>query len=256
MDASTQADAQLARRAGAWRRSKLRQVCDALGQWEFGTIARAGRHPDYYDYNLLLVERATNLNAESLSAMADELLAGLKHRRLDVEDPGEASRLRPGLEKLGWRSTVLVWMHHTGLDVEPAAVVSEVDYDAVYELRLEWIQEDLPGTDYAAFYPHAREVELARGARVLAVLERGVPVAYAQLEEIGDASEVAEVFVTKRLRGRGLGTAVTSSAIAAAGARSDVWICADDEDRPKLLYQRLGFRPVWWVTEFLRLSSG
>jgi hypothetical protein len=35
----------------------------------------------------------------------------------------------------------------------------------------------------------------------------------------------------------------------------DLFICADDEDRPKHLYERLGFRPAWTMTEFLRLPG-
>jgi hypothetical protein len=33
---------------------------------------------------------------------------------------------------------------------------------------------------------------------------------------------------------------------------SQIWICADDEGRPKHLYERLGFRPAWTMFEFMR----
>ena len=46
---------------------------------------------------------------------------------------------------------------------------------------------------------------------------------------------------------------MTIAAIAAAGDVRDLWISADDEDRPKELYGRLGFRPAWTAMEFLRL---
>jgi hypothetical protein len=46
---------------------------------------------------------------------------------------------------------------------------------------------------------------------------------------------------------------MTLAAIAAAGDARDVWISADDDDRPKELYQRLGFRPVTRAIQFLRL---
>ena len=45
---------------------------------------------------------------------------------------------------------------------------------------------------------------------------------------------------------------MTRAAIEAAGEVDDLWIVADDEGRPKQLYARLGFRPVWTSTEFLR----
>jgi hypothetical protein len=42
---------------------------------------------------------------------------------------------------------------------------------------------------------------------------------------------------------------MTRAAIEAAAGARDLWIAADDEDRPKELYARLGFRPVWTVLE-------
>lgn len=61
------------------------------------------------------------------------------------------------------------------------------------------------------------------------------------------------VYVHPDRRGDGLGTALTRAAIDAAGSVRDLWIVADDEDRPKELYARLGFRPAWTTTEFTRL---
>jgi len=79
------------------------------------------------------------------------------------------------------------------------------------------------------------------------------PIAFAQLERIGSAAEVAQVYVHPDHRGRGVGTALTRAAIAAAGDAGDLWITADEEDRAKDLYARLGFRPVWTSMEFLLL---
>jgi GNAT superfamily N-acetyltransferase len=63
----------------------------------------------------------------------------------------------------------------------------------------------------------------------------------------------AHVYVHPECRGRGRGAAMTRAAIAAAAGVRDLWIAADDEDRPKHLYARLGFRPAWTAMEFLRL---
>jgi hypothetical protein len=46
------------------------------------------------------------------------------------------------------------------------------------------------------------------------------------------------------------------AAIAAAGDVEDLWIIADDEDRPEQLYARLGFRAASTTMEFTRLSRG
>jgi ribosomal protein S18 acetylase RimI-like enzyme len=91
---------------------------------------------------------------------------------------------------------------------------------------------------------------------VIAALEGGAPIGFAQIERAGDAAEVAAVYVDTAHRGGGLGTAMTRAAVLAAGDVADLWIVADDEDRPKHLYERLGFRPVWTSMEFLRLPEG
>jgi hypothetical protein len=46
---------------------------------------------------------------------------------------------------------------------------------------------------------------------------------------------------------------ITRAAIESADNFVDLWIAADDEDRPKELYGRLGFRPAWTMMEFLLL---
>ena len=85
------------------------------------------------------------------------------------------------------------------------------------------------------------------------MLEGDAPVAFAQLERDGDGAEITQVYVQPDYRGGGRGTAMTRAAINAAGDVRDLWIVADDEDRPKQLYARLGFRPAWTAMEFLQL---
>jgi hypothetical protein len=48
---------------------------------------------------------------------------------------------------------------------------------------------------------------------------------------------------------------MTRGVIAEAAGSEDLWIAADDEDRPKELYARLGFRPVWRAMEVTRWPS-
>jgi GNAT superfamily N-acetyltransferase len=87
------------------------------------------------------------------------------------------------------------------------------------------------------------------------VLEEGRPVGYSTLERIGNQAEVAAAYVTPKHRGNGIGTALTLAAIVAGRDSDDLFICADDEDRPKHLYERLGFRPAWTMTAFLLLPG-
>jgi len=208
-------------RARAWRHGAHAAVCDVIMPWAHGTIVRATRHPTYYDFNLVRVEEDPGMSVEALVAVADEALAGLEHRRLDFDVVAAADALRPDFEALGWKTVRLVWMHH---ESPPP-----------------------PGPDIAV-----REVAMSRDVRILAVHDGDRPIAFAQLERAGDAAEITQVFVHPDYRGAGRGTAMTRAAIEAAGDVRDLWIAADDEDRPKELYARLGFRPAWTAMEATR----
>ena len=229
-------------------------VCDVLEPWEHGTIVRATEFPSYYDFNVVRVESDPGMTVPELIAFADEALAPLEHRRIDFEDAPAAEPLRPEFEAHGWLSERLVWMLHE----EPAPSASEVrveevPYEDVHELRVAWHLEDFPTLDPSNYLAQARIADERLGSRVFAVREGGTPVAYAQVERIRHATEIAQVFVRADQRGRGIGTAITRAAIAAAGAADSIWIVADDTGRPKELYKRLGFRPAWTAVELLRL---
>ena len=245
----------LAARALAWRRAQLEAVCDVLEPWGFGVVARATRFPAYYDFNGVVVRRPTGMDAGQLAGVVEEFLAGLGHRRIEFEDQDEASRLAPAFAAEGWKTFGLVSMRF-GAAAPPAGAVevSEVAYDTVDGLRRAWHEEDFPGTD-ASYIEDARAVSHARGARVLAALEAGEPIGFAQVERAQDGIEIADVYVSPEQRGRGVGTSVTAAALrwAVAQAPRDIWIVADADGRPRRLYERLGFAPVRTWSEFLRV---
>jgi ribosomal protein S18 acetylase RimI-like enzyme len=246
-----------AERARAWVHGAQAAVCDLLSPWEHGTVVRATRYPSYFDFNLVRVENDPELSVEALVRVADEALAGLAHRRVSFELAAAAEPLRAGFEALGWKVTRLVWMCHAGpAPPDAGPPVEQVPYDAVRDLRRAWHLEDFPNMDMGDHYLEARDVSMRRHAEVFAVLESGAPVAFAQLERDGGAAEITDVYVHPEYRGKGLGTALTQAAIRAGGDVSDLWIVADDEDRPKQLYARLGFRPAWTLLDFLLPGDG
>ena len=184
-------------------------------------------------------------------AFADEALAGLAHRRV-TSIRRRRRALRAGFEAKGWKAVA------PAVDAprDPAAAragiaVEEVPYDAVHDCASPGTGGS-PARTARRYLAQAREVALRRERRVLAVREAGAPVAFAQLERDGAAAEITQVYVRPDHRGGGRGTAMTRAAIEAAGDVRDLWIVADDEDRPKELYARLGFRPAWTTMEFTR----
>jgi ribosomal protein S18 acetylase RimI-like enzyme len=242
-------------RAREWRDAGHAAVCDSIEPWAHGTIARASRYPTYYDFNVLRVEEDVELDVRELAAQADEALAGLGHRRVDFDLVATGDSRRAAFEAAGWKATRLLWMLQQAPvpsgDAGPA--VEEVDYDETEELRLSWHLEDFAETEYERFRIGAREIAMAKGTRVLVIREQGEPIAFTQVQWDGGSAEINGVYVHPEHRGRGLGTAITRAAIAVASEAEDLWIVADDEDRPKDLYARLGFRTVWTTIEFLRL---
>jgi GNAT superfamily N-acetyltransferase len=245
---------ELAARALQWARRQQDHICDRIEPWEHGTVYRASRYPHYFDLNVVRVKDDPGISVEELVEFADRSLAGLEHRQIDFDSALVAEPLRSGFAAHGFMATRLVWMHFEGRRPSHTEIpVTEVPYDAVNALRVAWHQEDFPGRDGSEYHAHAREIRLALGSRSLAVQEDSRPVAFAALDIGDDETEISGLYVLPEYRGHGRGTALTQTAIAAAGEVEHLWICADDEDRPKQLYARLGFRPVLTTTEFLRL---
>jgi GNAT superfamily N-acetyltransferase len=245
----------LAVRALDWRRACRAAVCDVAAPWAHGTVLRATGCPTYYEYNVVRVERPPAMSVAELVTVADEALADLSHRLVDFELLAPAEALRDGFEALGWHTSRLLWMHHEAAPPPgPDIAVQTVAYEAVQALRVDWLRADgFPDYDPDDFHAQAQRVAEARGVQVLAVHEGGEPIAFAHIEHVGDGAEISQVYVDPRYRGGGRGTALTRAAIVAAGGVRDLWICADDEGRPKELYARLGFRPAVTTMEFLRM---
>jgi GNAT superfamily N-acetyltransferase len=247
---------ELERHAAAWRRAGMEAVCDVIEPWEHGMVFRATRYPSYYDFNVVWVEGDPGLGADELVAVADDALAGLEHRRLDFELAEAGEAVRADLEAAQFEPTRLLWMLHAEpLPPGPDIEVEEVDYDSVLDLRLAWHHEDFPDLDTRDYLDNARELAMTHDVWVIAPIEDGEPIGFAQVERIGRAAEVTQVYVRPDRRGGGRGTAITRAAIEAAGDVDDLWIVADDEGRPKELYARLGFRPAWTSYEFTRAKG-
>jgi GNAT superfamily N-acetyltransferase len=241
------------RRAKRWRLDDLETVCDVIEPWDHGTVMKAPRFPTYYDYNVVWIEGDPGLSAAELIAVADEQLGEYEHRRLDFALASAGERPRAELEAANWEATRLLWMRHSGaLPPGSSPAVETVDYDAVLDLRLAWHRDDFPEVDTIAYLANARELAMTRDVQVIASREGEDLVGFAQLVRSGDAAEITQVYVSAEHRGAGRGTAITRAAIEAAGDVGDLWIAADDEDRPKELYARLGFTPAWTGIEFVR----
>jgi GNAT superfamily N-acetyltransferase len=207
-------------------------------------VFRSPHRRDYWDYNCLRLDRP--MDADDMIAAADRELAGCPHRLVEWMIPMPDDVVGE-LRERGWWANPLIYLLHDGRVVpEGPAELVEVDYNAVRELRDIWHREDFgEHIETESFHTQARELAELADARVLAALEEGRPSGFAQVETHDGGSEVTQVFVRPERRGAGLGGALTAQAIrVAAAAAPQVWICAERDNRPRRLYERLGFRPV------------
>jgi ribosomal protein S18 acetylase RimI-like enzyme len=227
-----------------WHMPWKERVCAEVRPFSHGTVFRSPRHAHFWELNCVRLERG--VTAEEMIAVADRELAGCPHRLVEWLVPmpdGVVTELR----QRGWMANPLIFMLHDGrVPADGRHEVVEVDYDSVRELRDMWHREDFGDyTEADSYHAQAREVAELAGVRVLAAIVGGRPVGFAQVETHDGGSEVAQVFVDPGRRGAGVGAALTARAIAiGAQAAPDVWICAERDNRPRRLYERLGFREV------------
>jgi GNAT superfamily N-acetyltransferase len=228
----------------SWHRPWKERVCDEARPFSHGVVFRSSRHPDFWEYNCIRLDRP--MEASEMIAAADRELTGCAHRLVEWMIP-MPDGLVGELRERGWMANPLVFLLH---DARPLPQVRgelvEVDYDVVRELRDLWHREDFgEHTEPEAFHAQAREVAELAEVRVVAAMDEGRPIGFAQVETHDGGSEVSQVFVHPECRGAGLGGALTARAIGlGADVAPDVWICAERDLRPRRLYERLGFRAV------------
>ncbi len=244
-------------RAIAWRHGAHAAVCDRVEPWRYGNRVTASRFPRYWDYNTLRLEGAApaGLTAQALADVADEHQLGLAHRKIELEDESTGERLRPDFARLGWRTTRLAWMQYEETGVEPYRGVVQTVSERVRPLRAEWLRAE--AEDYGGG-PSGVESFLTDEQTVASLLpgqvttfaafdHAGDPAAYCTLRIAGECGDVEDVYCTPEQRGRGMATSLVTAAVTRAldhGVRN-LFIVADQDDWPKDLYARLGFRTVW-----------
>lgn len=200
------------------------------------------------------------MDADAAEALVERTQAGLPHRRLEIADEELAGRLTPALQARGWELGRLLLMGRDAQAPLPEArpPAEEVPYGHVRGLREEWIRSESWATDDELIDQVLAGDGLlltATPTRAFAIFEAGSAVAYCLLLDAGDgAGMVEDVYTTPAARGRGLGASVVAHALGASQAAGhDVVVLPTDADgAARALYERLGFRPLGLVHQFLR----
>ncbi|MFZ0379977.1 MAG: GNAT family N-acetyltransferase [Solirubrobacteraceae bacterium] len=244
-------------RALEFMRAVLVSTADETRPISAGLVVRTPSLPAVWSANQLRVTQP--LGFDALLQLADEQLPQLGYVDIAAEDQVAGQALEPAFRAAGWKvqRDVIMVLSEPPDRLADTSIVADAREDELMDLMDRWYAED-PG-------PSARErVELVEynrrevrvhGDRTLGVRSSdGRLVAITKLRSDGSTAQVEDVYTVPEARGRGYARALVSRA--AELAREDgaglTFIVADDNDWPRLLYGRIGFRPVGHVWHFHR----
>ena len=219
--------------------------------FRFGTAVFTPERPLRYDSNYLLVENVPEgVTAAELVEEADRVqgAARLPHRLLLFRDARLGGRFAPELEQSGWRFERHVLMSQQRPPERHAdtSIVTEVTADTIRPARERQIRSYPWGTPEVARQLLDAKAHIPVEARFFAVLVNGDVASYADLYLDGDVAQVEDVATLPEHREHGHATAVVLRAVeeARAAGAGLVFLVADADDWPKVLYGRLGFDEI------------
>lgn len=256
MPVTTRADAQAFARAVAFARAADAGAAERAEPHRWGVALYDDAHPHTYVFNTLAIDRPldASVEADAVAAELDRLYASLGHRRVVVDDDDTGGRLARGLR--GHRYAVgaeLVMLLEGDGDGDRTAATARPS-------ARESTEAELRDVERAFMLEEGRERDIAdevldaRGAvcatrpatRFFVATRDGRDVASATLYSDGVIAQIEDVGALASARGHGLGRAVVAAAIEAAvtDGHELLFIVGEEDDWPKDLYARMGFRPI------------
>ena len=228
---------------------------------EYGFALFDAELPRAWDLNAVWATAASGLAIRDLAARTDDLqgAAGIAHRRLVVfgdEDRRPTSKL----DIPEWEATSLLVMPKArrGQHVEREDVV-ELRAEQVEPFWIEGLRASFPQDDETVRQLVAAQHLRRRAAavRYFAVVVDDVIVSTCELFSFGGVAQIESLMTVEHLRGRGHATAVVARASEAAVHAGDelVFLLADEADRPRGLYEALGFEVAGSFREYTRLPQ-
>jgi ribosomal protein S18 acetylase RimI-like enzyme len=256
---TTTTDRQDFERAVAMERDLLGAAAGRAAPHPLGVLLFDDARPRVWVHNQLHVTGPAG-EVGDLVGILDEHYGHLAHRRVVVEDEGEGARLAEGFRARGWQADTTVYMAlREPRDRDPDASLA-VEVTAAQQRAIE--RETMAEGPFARD-PAVREMLIdARAARQAVVDEvrfvagvvDGRHVGSTTVYRVGDVVQVEDVATLEGFRRRGVARAMVSLAIELATGSRLTWIAADDNDWPKDLYFKLGFRPLGRIFSFTRVG--
>jgi GNAT superfamily N-acetyltransferase len=214
-----------------------------------GWVLRTPSLPQVWSLNQFRVADA--LTPADAVVLAEEYQIHQSFRHVVLED---VSAVDENAEQLGadWQVNREVLMTLAGgadRDADANAVI-ELSEEQGLALMRRWAAEDHPeisteGLEQLEEY-NRREGRLWSERRFGVLGDDGNPAAMTKFRSDGSTGWIEDVYTVPEARGRGFArTLVTHATRCSIAANNDVtFIIADDNDWPKHLYAKIGFRPI------------
>jgi ribosomal protein S18 acetylase RimI-like enzyme len=258
---TTTTDRQDFQRALEMERRLLAAAAERAEEHPLGLLLFDAARPRVWVHNQLHVTGPAG-DIDDLVRVLDEHYGHLAHRRAVVEDPVEGERLAGGFRDRGWQVETHVFMAlREDRDRAPDATsAAQVSADEHQQIERRTLAEEAFAAD-AGFREQLIDARVARRlacerCHCIAGIADGQRVGTTVVYVAGDLAQVEDVTTLPSFRNRGVARAMVSLACDLAGDCDLVWLAADEDDWPKELYFKLGFRPIGRIFLFTLATQG
>jgi GNAT superfamily N-acetyltransferase len=238
----------------AFVRANLAKTADEFRPIEAGWVVSSPSLPAVWSVNHVRV--ALPLSFESLVELADQQLAGSRYVQIALENQDTGPAVEPEFRHAGWKAERELLM---ALSAAPdreidTSIAVDAGEDEVLEVMSRWHGEDqLSAGELEQLIEYSRREARACGDRLLGVRSPdGRLVAISKLRAARSVAQVEDVYTVPEARGRGFARALVARAaqLARDAGHDLIFITADDNDWPKELYAKIGFRPLGRMWQF------
>jgi GNAT superfamily N-acetyltransferase len=235
-------------------RANLARTADELRPIEAGCVVSSPSLPAVWSINHVRV--ALPLEFESVVDLADRQMDRCRYVQIVAENQETGPALEEAFRAARWKTEreLLMILSATPDREADTSLVIDAGPDEVTELMRRWYSEDeRDAVALAQLVEFSRRETRACRDRLLGVRSSdGQLVAISKLRSDGRTAQVEDVYTAPEARGRGFGRAVVTRAVELArdAGHDLIFINADDNDWPKNLYARIGFRPLGHLWQF------
>jgi GNAT superfamily N-acetyltransferase len=240
-------------RALDFMRHTIKLTADDLRPIDGGCVVRTPSLPQVWSLNHVRLTKSLPL-AEAVE-IADEQLFDLPYRQLHLEHGHGGPQLELQFRAAGWKveREVVMALRREPDRAAATEAVAECSEEAMLAVMARWFAEGPPATSPEAvgqLVDYSRRESRARDDRRFAILDvDGRASAVTKLRSTGPIAQLEDVYTAPEARGRGHARALLTyvTSLARSEGHELIFIVADDEDWPKLLYRKIGFDPIGYT---------